>query len=203
MNSLLRRSEKAQRTIMGYQTIFNYLKIFEKTTGYKITWDTLNLKFLDQLKKYHFETLVRQTGYFAKLQRVLKTLLKWAEKRNYYNGNLYSEFQEVEPEKEVIYLTLDELFDLYRFEFKSERLSKTRDLFCFSCFTGLRYSDVYSLKREHISDRYYYKKQKKTNELVKNPINNFANSILCKYLNIDTPLPRISTQKLNTYIGML
>ena len=50
------KSEKAQRTIMGYQTIFNYLKIFEKTTGYKITWDTLNLKFLDQLKKYHFET---------------------------------------------------------------------------------------------------------------------------------------------------
>ena len=67
-------------------------------------------------------------------------------------------------------------------------------------FTGLRYSDVYSLKREHISDGYYYKKQKKTNELVKNPINNFANSILCKYLNIDTPLPRILTQKLNTYI---
>ena len=194
------KGDKAQRTIMGYTTILNYLRAFEKSTGYKITWDSLNLKFLDALKTYHYEVIVKQTGYFAKVQRVLKTLLKWSKKRKYYNGSLDEEFEEKEPEKEVVFLTLDELFDLYNFEFKSDRLSKTRDLFCFSCFTGLRYSDVISMKKEHITKGYYYKTQKKTATVVKNPINNFAQSILDKYKGCNTPLPHMSTQKLNDYI---
>jgi len=185
---------------MGYTTTLNYFKQFEQKTGYKITWDTLNLSFFDTLKTYHYEIIEKQTSYFAKVQRVLKTFLKWAEKREYYSGKLYEEFNDQEPEKEVIYLTQKELFDLYDYKFEVERLCKTRDLFCFSCFTGLRYSDVISLKREHIFQKYYCKVQKKTNELIKNPINDYAQSILDKYKKLDTPLPHLSTQKLNDYI---
>jgi integrase len=194
------KSDKAHRTIMGYTTTLNYFKTFEEKTGYKITWDSLNLTFFDSLKTYHYDVIVKQTSYFAKVQRVLKTFLKWAEKRDYYSGKLYNEFNDQEPEKEVIYLTLDELFDLNSFKFSQDRLKKTRDLFCFSCFTGLRYSDVISLKREHIIPGYYCKVQKKTSELIKNPINDFAQAILDKYSDLENPLPQMSTQKLNDYI---
>ena len=194
------KADKAKRTIMGYTTILNYLKEFEFKTDNKITWENLNLKLLDALKMYHYEVIEKQTGYFAKVQRVLKTFLKWAEKRQYYVGKFYEEFEEKEPEKEVIFLTLEELFALYNYDFKNERLNKTKDLFCFSCFTGLRFSDVISLKREHITDGKIYKAQEKTNELIKNPINDFANAILEKYKDLENPLPQISTQKLNEYI---
>ena len=75
-------------------------------------------------------------------------------------------------EKEVVFLTWDELIRLYNFEVPEEgtvvrlkdisgliykkevrnrsSLLKTRDLFCFCAFTGLRYSDMAALKRTDV-----------------------------------------------------
>ena len=75
-------------------------------------------------------------------------------------------------EKEVVFLTWDELIRLYIFEVPEEgavvrlkdisgliykkevrnrsSLLKTRDLFCFCAFTGLRYSDMAALKRTDV-----------------------------------------------------
>ncbi|MBK8521490.1 MAG: hypothetical protein IPL54_11710 [Chitinophagaceae bacterium] len=36
------------------------------------------------------------------------------------------------------------------FEFTCDRLSRVRDCFVFSCYTGLAYIDIYTLRREHI-----------------------------------------------------
>lgn len=52
---------------------------------------------------------------------------------------------------ERVYLTSDELQDLMDKKFKIERLDLVRDIFVFSCFTGLAYIDVKNLTKSHLS----------------------------------------------------
>ena len=153
------KADKAERTIKGYTTVKNFLIRFQKETSYIITWDNIDVKFLDKLKNFTFITEKKQLGYYAKITRVIATFLHWAKERNYYNGNIYDKLRVEEPEKEVIFLSMDEIFMLLNYDFKNSRLEKVRDLYCFACFTGLRYSDVISLKREHINGKLLTKTQ--------------------------------------------
>ena len=50
-------------------------------------------------------------------------------------------------ETEKVFLTKEELFNLYNLDLSdNNRLEKVRDIFCFGCFTGLRFSDISALK---------------------------------------------------------
>lgn len=46
------------------------------------------------------------------------------------------------------YLTIEEVSRLYNKEFESLRLEQVRDIFIFSCYTGLAYIDVYNLTED-------------------------------------------------------
>jgi len=39
---------------------------------------------------------------------------------------------------------------LFQLEIPKKYLEQVRDVFCFTCFTGLSYSDVYNLKKSDI-----------------------------------------------------
>ncbi len=191
---------KAERTITGYTTVKNFLDKFQTETEYILTWDSLDDNFLDELASYMFTENSMQNGYHAKILAVLGTFLRWAKGRKYYTGDFYEKTKGKEPEKEVIFLPLEELFTLYNHDFKNARLNQVRDVYCFSCFTGLRFSDIESLKKEHIKNDYLEKYQKKTNDLKKVQLNKFAKEILDKYKDQDKLLPVISSQNTNEYL---
>lgn len=194
------KSDKAERTIKGYTTVKNYLTRFQEATKFTLTWDNIDVKFIDKLKKYTFITEKKQVGYYAKITRVLSTFLHWAEERNYYHDKIYDKLKVDEPEREVIFLSMDELLVFMDYNFESNRLNKVRDLYCFASFTGLRYSDVISLKREHINDKFLTKTQVKTGYVKTLPLNNFALQILKKYEGDENPLPKMSIQNINEYL---
>lgn len=83
------KADKAERTIKGYTTVKNFLIRFQKETSFIITWDNIDVKFLDKLKNFTFITEKKQLGYYAKITRVIATYLHWAQERNYYSGNIY------------------------------------------------------------------------------------------------------------------
>lgn len=89
---------------------------------------------------------------------------------------------------------------LYNYNFEQSRHIKARDIYCFGCFTGLRISDILNLKREHIKDDEIHKTIVKTRRTDIIPLNQFAKQILKKYEFEESPLPKISSQKLNDYI---
>ena len=82
----------------------------------------------------------------------------------------------------------------------NKRLDQVRDVFCFSCTTGLRYSDLNLLRREHIKGDEIRFTVKKTKELLTIPLNAYSLAILDKYKDKNKPLPVISNQKLNLYL---
>ncbi len=180
--------DKAPNTIRGYTTVMNFLKCFQEDEGFTITWKNLDVSFIDRLKNYTITYREKQNSYYAKIVRVISTFLHWAEKRNHYKGDLYKMLKGDEPEKEVIFLEINELMELYKYEFEQPGLNSIRDLYCFASFTGLRYSDCKSLRHEDINDGVLTKEQQKTGQVNSLQLNKFAREIIERYKDLPKPL---------------
>jgi integrase len=83
---------------------------------------------------------------------------------------------------------------------KIKKYEQVRDAFCFACTTGLRYSDLAQLKREHIKEDEIILTVKKTKERLSIPLTPYSRAILDKYRMLRKPLPIISNQKMNYYL---
>lgn len=111
------------------------------------------------------------------------------------------------------YLTEDELNRLRDFYTPIERLDRVRDLFIFSCYTGLAYADVKKLKRsevERFEEKWWIRtKRQKTGAITNVPMLNIPVQILLKYSDFDAlhgndpVLPMLSNQKMNAYLKEL
>ncbi|MEJ8582542.1 integrase catalytic domain-containing protein [Riemerella anatipestifer] len=134
-----------------------------------------------------------------------KTMLLWASDKKYYSGDLHDTFKPIFKGtsgdlKEIIYLEWEELMKLFYYDFGNDRLNKVRDVFCFCCFTGVRFSDVKKIRREDIRDNYMLVTTEKTIDPLRIDLNDYALNILGNYNNDENPLPIISQDKTNKYI---
>ncbi|PSR55761.1 integrase [Adhaeribacter arboris] len=171
---------KAKRTIMGYVTTVNFLKGFQNDSNLPIRFDTISLDWFDKLRAYAFKEKQVKDNYFSTLINRLKAFLGWAADRGYNENQAYKKFSTIEREGDIICLYEKELFQLYESEFNSKRLDQVRDVYCFGCFTGLRFSDLFDLGREHIKNGEIQKTIVKTRQFQKIPLNDFALAILNK-----------------------
>ena len=144
----------------------------------------------------------------------VKWFLRWAYDKDYYNGKLHSSWKPKLKgtdgnQKEVIHLTWDELISLYNYEVPTGKnyLERVKDVFCFCCFTSLRYSDVAKLSRSDIKEGYISIVTQKTVDGLKIELNKYSKSILDKYKDFafpkDKALPVISNVKMNEYLKEL
>lgn len=107
------------------------------------------------------------------------------------------------------YLTQEELDRIETKEFVSERLRQVRDIFVFSCYTGLSYIDIANLKGENLQtsfDRHEWIKirRQKTQVVSSVRLLEIPKAILAKYKGKQPDgklLPVISNQKMNEYLN--
>ena len=104
--------------------------------------------------------------------------------------------------KNVVFLTWDELMAVYNHQFELPYLERTRDVFCFCCFTSLRYSDVFALRKADIYNDAIHIVTQKTNDKLTIELNDYSRAILEKYAdsNTDKALPVVSNQTMNVYV---
>lgn len=109
------------------------------------------------------------------------------------------------------YLSQEELELIEQKEFSIERLQQVKDLFVFSCYTGLAYIDAISLKSADIrkgidGGEWIFTARQKTDVPVQVPLLSKASKIIIKYKDhpktklSGTVFPVISNQKLNSYL---
>ena len=148
--------------------------------------------------------------YIKNFNKIIKICLAnhWIDKNPF--ANYKSKVKEVER----VYLTEDEIQSIMEKEFKTERLSLVRDIFLFSCFTGLAYIDVKNLTKSHISfgidgEKWIFTHRQKTESASKIPILPVTQMIIDKYENHpqcykeEKLLPILSNQKMNAYLKEL
>ena len=160
--------------------------------------------YLRSVRKCANNTAVK---YIKNFNKIIKICLAndWLDKNPF--ANYKSKVKEVER----VYLSEDEIQNIINKDFKIERLTLVRDIFLFSCFTGLAYIDVKNLTKSHISlgidgDKWIFTHRQKTETASKIPILSVTQMIIDKYadhpqsVNEDKLLPILSNQKMNAYL---
>lgn len=107
----------------------------------------------------------------------LKVFLNWSTDKDLNKTLIFKKFKAFKEESEAVSLTEDELMKLFYFSKLTPCFKVVRDLFCFSCFTGLRFSDIYSFKETSIKDDYIEVKTQKTRQFIRIPLNRYAKEI--------------------------
>lgn len=115
--------------------------------------------------------------------------------------------------KEVVreYLDENEIETIVNKDLHVERLGVVRDIFIFSCFTGLAYIDVKQLSADNISigidgEKWIFKDRQKTDVESRIPLLPIALEILKKYenhplcINQNKLLPILTNQRMNSYL---
>lgn len=108
-------------------------------------------------------------------------------------------------------ISTQELYELERHYFSTDRLNVVRDVFVFQCYTGLAYIDAYQLKRTDIrkgidGNTWIMSERQKTGSPTNVPLLPQALKIIEKYkehplcLQRGTVLPVSSNQKMNEYL---
>ncbi|MBS3992220.1 MAG: site-specific integrase, partial [Bacteroidetes bacterium] len=123
----------------------------------------------------------------------------------------FANYKSKVKEVERVYLTQEELQKIMDKKIIGDRLGIVRDLFLFSCFTGLAYIDLKNLTPNHISkgidgDLWIFTNRQKTESASKIPLLPIPKGIINKYQ--DHPqceiqgklLPVPSNQKMNAYL---
>jgi site-specific recombinase XerD len=205
--------EYAPGTYERYQTSLKHTKDF---LNWKYSISDIDITKIDHAFITDYEFYLRSVRkcanntavkYIKNFNKIIKLCLAndWLEKNPF--ANYKSKVKEVER----VYLSEGEIQNIINKDFKTERLSLVRDIFLFSCFTGLAYIDVKNLTKSHISigidgDKWIFTHRQKTESASKIPVLPVTQMIIDKYadhpqaINEEKLLPILSNQKMNAYL---
>lgn len=191
----------ANKTVHAFRTLRNHLNDFNPDILMTELSEDVYAKFIVYLLE---EAGLRNTTAI-KTWKLLKWFLRWADKNGYLENKDYMDFNphlKDVRDKEVIFLTWEELMTVYNLHFPDGKkyLERVRDVFCFQCFTSLRYSDVAKLKREDIAGNIVKVVTAKTGDTLQIDLNKYSRAILDKYRDDERPLPVVSNQRMNQWL---
>lgn len=187
-----------------FKTLKNHLKNFEKFTKTDISFEKVDAHFFDEFIKYGLKNANLTNNSISKLINQFKTFLFWAYEHDFHVNLKFKNFRVREDKVDFVYLTENELLKLVNLDLNSNlRLNNVRDVFCLSCFTGVRFSDISNLDFNDIKDGTWHLRTQKTKDPLSIPLTDYALDILNKYIDSGKQLPVISNQKSNQYLKEL
>ena len=213
------KDELAWGTQKNYHTTQRYVYEFlqKKLKTSDVYLDELNYKFIKDFEKYiknrtpdGHQKPCTQNGAMKHVER-LRKMVNLAIKEEWLTKDPFIKFKLKFEKKERGFLTQDELQKIEQKHFPIERLDQTRDIFIFSCYTGLSYAEVYDLTTDHIvtgldGKLWIQGRRRKSKEWFKVPLLPQAKAIVEKYRNHPLAqangkvLPVYTNQKTNAYL---
>jgi integrase len=149
-------------------------KIKEFTNGY-VRFIDIDDEWLEGFKRYLLNSKIEQITAYHYYSN-FKYSLNRAVKEKILASNPCGLVDNIKkPETKREYLTLEEIKKLIDTPLGNKDV---KDAFLFSCFTGLRYSDVLNLKWDYIRDNRIEYTQKKTKSIEYLPLSKTALNIL-------------------------
>ena len=199
------------RTLQRYKTTKKHLAAFIsfsfKLKDFPVK--EIDIKFINSFIYYlktelslSHNSALKYLSYFKKIVRVAYAN-GWLEKDPFYNFKV--KLQTIDRE----FLTKEEIIKIMEKEFMIPRMEQVRDIFLFSCYTGLAYVDVFKLTPDDIikgidGNKWIKTKRTKTKTLSSIPILPVAEKLIEKYEDLESPtgklLPVYSNQKTNSYL---
>lgn len=215
MNNLVGK-DFSEGTLERYTTSFNHTRAFMQDRYGIADMDIqqLNYEFITDYE--HWLKTVRNCDHNTTMKYLanFKKIVLVCVKKKWLAGDPFAEFRMTKRKKKRNPLSQFELNIIASKVFSSARLTTVRDIFLFSCYTGLAYADVKKLKRTDIFtgiDGYRWiacmRKKKEKDESSSNiPLLPAAEEIINLYwqdthcIENGLVLPVSSNQKMNDYL---
>ena len=202
-----RQNDWTDSTYEKFAAVKNHLMNFRD----ELTFDFFDERGLNNYVTYLRDVKEMRNSTIGKQLSFLKWFLRWAFKKGLHQNNAYDSYKPKlkSTQKKIIFLTWEELNKLREFEIPAAKqaLDRVRDVFLFQCFTGLRYSDVFNLRRSDIKGDHIEVTTVKTSDSLIIELNKHSKAILDKYKDVafedDKVLPVITNQKMNDYLKEL
>ena len=199
-----RQNDWTEATYEKFHAMENHLKAFRKV----LTFDSFDDEGLLAYVEYLRLKKNMKNSTIGKQMSFLKWFLRWSYQRGYHENRDFETFKPKlkSTQKKVIFLTRDEITKLVDCKIPADEshLDRVRDVFLFCCYTGLRYSDVYNLRKSDVKADHIEITTVKTTDSLTIELNKYSKAILDKYKDADLEdfkvLPVVSNQKMNTYL---
>ena len=168
----------------------------------------LNTVFIENFYLYLRNTCAISNNTAMKFVQRFRTVLNYARNTGLDFIDPFANYKFNFERVDRGYLEQAEIDKIYNREFTSKRLEQVRDMFIFSCYTGLSYIDLCNLKPDNIKTGFDGKlwimtKREKTGIDSNIPLLEIPRRLLAKYegqLKDGKLLPVISNQKMNDYL---
>lgn len=205
--------EYSFRTLQKFRTCLRTVREFLRFKYHRedIPLSMLNHKFLTDYEFYlKTEWQLHHNSAMVCLKK-LKKIIRLCIANDWLDKDPFRSFKITSKETHRNFLLKDELERLISEPLTSEKLRRVRDVFVFSCYTGLSYTDVSELTPNDISIgidgiQWVFTKRAKTDTSSRIPLLPIAYDIIQKYatdpqvVNTGLLLPKMSNQKLNHYL---
>jgi integrase/recombinase XerD len=208
-------------TIKNYYATEAYLKKFIKFKFNlsDITLDKINYEFITDFEYYvRINPLKKHdpctgNGVMKHMER-LKKMIRWAIKLQWIEVDLLSNYRLSFKKSKRLKLTFEELTKIEKQEFNTGSLAYIKELFLFSCYTGLAYADVMALKSENFEEDDHGSiwcriHRQKSDELSRVPVLKTAQLLFEKYrihpksVVRQTVFPYVSNQEVNRSLKII
>lgn len=200
-------------TLTKYKTVRNKIENFIKHQYKKsdIYLQELNHQFVTNFEFYLKSEDHIDHNTTHRYIRNLKKIINDAVRNEWLLRNPFDGFKCSLKKVDRDILSMEEINLMQQKEFRIPRLAQVKDLFIFSCYTGLAYVDVMKLTPLNLAigidgESWLMTHRQKTEESVKIPLLPEAIEIIQKYkkhpdvIHSGGILPRMSNQKLNSYL---
>lgn len=217
-NEISRHSISAH-TLRHYKVTQGYLQKFLRAKfnleDFRLIY--LNFSFIKDfeffIKSYQPTDHQRKMGHNTAMKHLqrLRKMVTMAYHHEWIPKDPFVRFKSSYVKKRREFLTREELQSIEDFQSSINRLNIVKDIFLFSCYTGLSYIDITKLTMDNIGmdfdgNQWIETERQKTKTALKIPLLNQARDILKRYqdhpktVHSKTLLPRYSNQKLNSYL---
>jgi site-specific recombinase XerD len=205
--------EFEKSTLQRYETALMHTKDFmqwqHNVSDIPIT--KINFEFLNDFEYYLRSVRKCANNSAIKYIKNLGKIVRICLGNGWLTIDPYLNYKPKTKKVHRVVLTKEDLTAIAEKEFSVDRLRLVRDIFLFSCYTGLAYVDVKKLKRSEMvkgidGDLWIYTNRQKTDTLSRIPILPAALKVIEKYedhpqcIVDDLLLPVMSNQKMNAYL---
>lgn len=202
---------KTKATVEKYDRCYRRMEEFLKSQ-YKV--NDIALKEINHMFITDFENYLRgvskcNENTTAKFIQTFKMIVLIAKNNGWLFADPFANYKIRLKKVDRGYLNDQEIQKIMKKKFTAKRLEQVRDIFIFSCYSGLAYIDVKNLTAANIitsfdGGQWISTKRQKTDTAVNVPLLKIPLSIIEKYkaegLPGGTLLPVLSNQKMNSYL---
>ncbi len=207
--SLLVNKTKSPATLEKYERTKKYFVLFlrNKYNRNDISLNDINFTILNDFELYLKADLQCSHNTTAKYLKYVKTIIIHAQKKGLIHHDPFLNYSISMKKVDRGYLTSEEINRLLDKKISIQRLEIVKDIFIFSCFTGLSYIDVYNLSHDNILEtngqKWIVINRQKTNVQSNVLLLDIPLQIIEKYkgkTKNNKLLPVLSNQKMNSYL---